>query len=399
MLVHQASTEEGIWRVACADMVGLDFPCQGQSTCVRRNQWRRVEEECAALKRCSAVSVNTQKSAVTLKRRHVWSNFASKCRDIQRAGFVANGEVVHCNLTAAKAWSVNACIQEAGYAYQTCPEIEWSPLDADLSRPPLLLTVDNRGTPMIQRQLVSSNRAPAWLRNSINIAAGVSTKATVDWHTMLRQRLVALQRWLESDKRDQSTMVVVIDGHDVRWGGCLDFAQRVERLSRAGGRGIVFGAEFACGEMYTPFPPGCSGTGRRFNASNQTHSQWTRCNGRGMGACSTPPSRRYVNAGAFAGSKHDVLKMLAHINHPKFQSCSRNRAGDINDQSLLNQFANQYPRHTVLDIDATVFLNLYRMKKSAIHFRGMDVIPAWDTSPACFVHNNGMQLVGGSGWT
>lgn len=159
---------------------------------------------------------------------------------------------------------------------------------------------------------------------------------------------------------EDDTLFVVVDGFDVKWGGCLDFQQRYSRLNASGG--VVFGAEFTCGEMYAPFPPGCAGLG--LGLSSGTHSRWSSCSRAGMGFCADPPERRYLNAGGFAGSKHDIYRMLQHVNDLEFQTCSKNRAGESNDQSILSRFADTYKTHAQLDVNANLFLNLYRMKKT-----------------------------------
>lgn len=391
MRVQKAHAEDGIWRVACTDMLGLDFSCKGRSPCLAKgiHEARRL---CNSLDECKSISLNVDASWATLKRAHIWHKKPGKCKDIKRRGFTYDGGYLRCNTSTAREWAERECATSSGFHHVKCPPLSWVPTPANLHRPPLLLTYSDRGKPMLSTSIQS---APSWISMYHNIVQPRRSKVTKDWHALLRSKLVSLQSWLGKDEREDDTLVVVVDGSDVKWGGCLDFQQRYATLNSS--KGIVFGAEFVCGEMYAPFPPGCAGLG--LHLSSGTHGRWSTCLEPGMGTCSTPPQRRYLNAGGFAGSKRDIYQMLKHINTPSFQQCSRNRAGDSNDQSILSRFAHSYRTHARLDVRAELFVNMYRMKQRSIiatsdgHF-----MPAWDNRPACFVHNNGMRLSGASGW-
>lgn len=121
---------------------------------------------------------------------------------------------------------------------------------ADVSEP-LLLTVMDQQRPAVLRVANSSRSEqelsvrPAWL-TPLNLADASSRKLG---NTRNKPRLVA--RWLRARAAElpEQRIVAFVDGTDVFYGGCVDFARRFEELERRSGASVVLAAELGCSHL------------------------------------------------------------------------------------------------------------------------------------------------------
>ena len=75
-------------------------------------------------------------------------------------------------------------------------------------------------------------------------------------------------------------------------------------------QGVVFSAELGC-DYHVPTPPGCAAippppprrrTAAQGSALAEALPHWANCGVAGPAPCTAPPSYRFLNSGAFAGS-------------------------------------------------------------------------------------------------
>ena len=198
---------------------------------------------------------------------------------------------------------------------------------------PILLTFEDRGAgPRILRQLDAG--APPWVHHPINLATS-GGQGYKGWFTKPR----VLHAWLDKHAATLGDrLVVFIDGSDVMWGGCDTFEREYARIAArhaaattaaaaaaatafasasASGPPIVFSAELGC-DYHVPTPPGCAAIPAppAWAATTPLHAdlgRWHNCAAPGAAPCTEPPSYRFLNSGAFAGTAAALHRMLAAV--------------------------------------------------------------------------------------
>ena len=155
------------------------------------------------------------------------------------------------------------------------------------------------------------------------------------WFTKPR----VLHAWLDKHAATLGDrLVVFIDGSDVMWGGCDTFEREYARIAArhaaattaaaaaaattfasasASGPPIVFSAELGC-DYHVPTPPGCAAIPAppAWAATTPLHAdlgRWHNCAAPGAAPCTEPPSYRFLNSGAFAGTAAALHRMLAAV--------------------------------------------------------------------------------------
>ena len=200
---------------------------------------------------------------------------------------------------------------------------------------PILLTFEDRGAgPRILRQLDAG--APPWVHQAINLAS-FGGQGYKGWFTKPR----VLHAWLDKHAATLGDrLVVFIDGSDVMWGGCDTFEREYARIAArhaaattatataaaaaaasssasASGPPVVFSAELGC-DYHVPTPPGCAAIPAppAWAATTPLHANlgsWHNCAAPGAAPCTEPPSYRFLNSGAFAGTAAALHRMLAAV--------------------------------------------------------------------------------------
>lgn len=271
---------------------------------------------------------------------------------------------------------------------------------------PLLLTVMDQQRPAVLR--VANNDSsegrlrPAWV-TPLNLADASLRKLG---NTRNKPRLVA--RWLRAHAAElpERRIVAFVDGTDVFYGGCSDFALRFEELERRSGASVVFAAELGCSHLppdlgncttYPPPPTWAQGDDAGLVAS----AACARGDNGGFGPCLEPPSNRFLNSGGVAG-RAGALRELFEAVARMPDGALRNAQGHVQDQSGFVRWylrdgaaRGTLSRNVALDHGGSLFVTLPRLRSGAVRRDGatgalLAEWRRWDAArPLCFVHAAG----------
>jgi hypothetical protein len=379
-------------------MIGVDFPCNGRSTCLYRGSMRHdsIRKECLSTPGCVGYVVNYEKTVATLKKRHVILH--GICQSLANATRYTH----RCSYEIANEWARHGCTLVTHNI--SGPRCRWNKthipptLSDNLSgvMKPLVLSVNTLGPALIEKQINIQ------LQRGVDIPFEVKTIGTPEWNQRngwnFLDKIKILYEWLDkAHEIHVDRPIVVVDGKDVIWGGCVKLP-----LDRLPSSQVLFSAELGCGEANVPFPPGCLGT-----YDSAPPPTWAyvhpmlnhvQCKAPQLESvpCSSPPAYGYLNSGGFAGSKRSILWMLRQIQQ-QHDSCFYNRAGFAWDQTVYSRYWMEHQDSVKLDYNASLFLSLYAFKNKMIwdwkrskktHDWGYRL--PWNNEPACFVHANGV---------
>ena len=98
---------------------------------------------------------------------------------------------------------------------------------------------------------------------------------------------------------------------------CFAAAAAASSSASASGPPVVFSAELGC-DYHVPTPPGCAAIPAppAWAATTPLHANlgsWHNCAAPGAAPCTEPPSYRFLNSGAFAGTAAALHRMLAAV--------------------------------------------------------------------------------------
>jgi len=305
---------------------------------------------------------------------------------------------------------------------------------APLGVGPVLLTFEDRGAgPRILRHLDVG--APPWVHHAINLAA-FGGQGYKGWFTKPR----VLHAWLDKHAATLADrLVIFIDGSDVMWGGCDTFEREFARIStryaaatsaaaaaaaaaatsaaasastsgdstarRAlrSGPPIIFSAELGC-DYHVPTPPGCAAIPAppAWAAATPLHAdlgRWHNCAAAGAAPCTEPPSYRFLNSGAFAGTAAALHRMLTAVLAMPRSEVHNAFNGKRDDGLAFTRYWLRSNGSVVLDYEGRLFLSLWRLRAGSVALGGAGadraIRPAWlSGAPACFVHDNGAGIAG-----
>lgn len=391
------STTDRHYRTPCTDMIGVDFPCNGQSTCLYKGDMhhKSIQIKCSSTPGCIGYVVNDDKTVATLKKRHVFlSGICQTLVDATRYTHLCSSEI-------ASQWAQHGCTQITHNL--SGPRCHWKkrhppPTLSDKllgSMKPLVLSVNTLGAALIEKQFNYQSKRGLDVPFEVKTIGDRKWNKINGWHFL--DKIKILREWLNGAREiDADRPIVVVDGKDVIWGGCARLPLEQWRSSQ-----IVFSAELGCGECNVPFPPGCAGTYNTVPPPRWVYAhpmlKHAQCDTPQINSvgCSSPPANGYLNSGAFVGSKRSILWMLRQIQQ-QHDSCFFNRAGFAWDQTVYSRFWMEHQDNVQLDYNASLFLSLYAFKnqmiwdwKRAKSRAGGYRLP-WNSEAACFVHANGV---------
>lgn len=349
--------------------------CDGISpyeSCVQLSESAAVRM-CKSLPNCIGYVLNKERTAYTLKFRRP-------------------NQSPYCTMLSSKIHSTSACSTRLAFQWvrsncslqDVCevPDHERSAHAWSTSKPPLLLTFQTNGQPFVTQH--TSSLTPAWVQQVVNLSPMVQNK-----FVNTKIKMAALRSFLNDEKLSDDQLIVFVDGSDVVYGGCLDFEDRLRTIAT---NGVVFSAEFGCGDVHVPFPPGCIGI-----PSPPYHAEINNYASCRSGHVPVPCAHgtrkyRFLNSGAFAGSKADVLSMLNVLNTYD-QSCFLNRAREVySDQTMYNRYFLDFPTRATLDYSAKVFITTFRLNRRALRRVPDNTYYDWRNKSTCFMHNAGRSM-------
>lgn len=368
----QLRFNHGMLRSTCNEIAGNDFECGSGPSCVVSSQLQ-ANKICQRYSNCIGFVTNVEGTKHTLKTRKTHSK--NKCQAV--VDLVLNTS--KCTPSYVRRWlkykcsPVDSCIAPRSI-------LEDKPFSTALK--PLLITVQTNGAPFF----MNPNNVVPWKQNYINLAQSYS-------FTNTRSKVDMLYRFLQSNHTiEENRLVIFADGNDVEFGGCSNIAENLQSISKSG---VIFSAEFGCGEVHTPFPPGCiaipqPSQGIYWPINTQANCEITSHN---PVPCAQGPFKyKYLNSGLFAGSKHAVLKMLRTIKRYP-QPCFWNRAKEVySDQAMYIRYFLDHPTRVHLDYEGAHFLTTFRLKPKSTMRTMLGVVLKWYSSPICFLHHAGKSM-------
>jgi hypothetical protein len=371
------SIHHGIFKSTCTEMAGDDFFCRsGQMSCVAHSR-AAARAMCKDNDSCIGWVTNQQGTMHTLKQEHIHPN--EHCNAL-RNKLIATSI---CSKQMGRKWVRNKCsISDSCHA----PVSETTSHTWRSDLPPILVTVQTNGAPPFLQQVVNHSFEYVNLAQVPGIPPYRSPLSKIDM----------LHRYLQSAHHRDDRLVIFLDGSDVEYGGCQDFQVRMAKHMQ---RGVLFSAEFGCGELNAPFPPGCVGLpGPSSMIIPATINKWAACDDGDMPASTSIPCSdgrhkyKFLNSGMFAGSRRSILNMLDTISGYN-TSCFYNRAGQVgSDQTVYNRYFLDNPTSVTLDYTGDVFLTTFRLRHDAFARNTSMIVPHWSTQAACFVHHAGRGI-------
>lgn len=351
-----------------------------------------IRKECLTTPGCVGYVVNDAKTVATLKKNHV--SLYGICQNIVKA----TRHTHHCSSEIASQWARHGCTQITHNI--SGPQCHWTkrhppPTLSTGSMRPLVLSVNTLGPALIEKQFNEQ------IKRGVDVPFEVKTIGDRKWNQnhgwSFLDKLKILREWLDgAGEVHADRPIVVVDGKDVLWGGCVKLPLDRWRSSQ-----IVFSAELGCGESNVPFPPGCAGTYNSVPPPRWAYAHpmlnHAQCNAPQISSvgCSSPPAYGYLNSGAFMGSKRSLLWMLRQIQQ-QHDSCFFNRAGFAWDQTVYSRFWMDHQDNVQLDYNASLFLSLFAFKNQMVwdwkhaRSRASGYRLPWNDESACFVHANGL---------
>ena len=192
-------------------------------------------------------------------------------------------------------------------------------------------------------------------------------------------------------------------------------------------------------DYHVPTPPGCAAIPAppAWAAATPLHAdlgRWHNCAAAGAAPCTEPPSYRFLNSGAFAGTAaalHRMLTAVLAMPRSEVHNAFNGKRGAPQRRlkpsrlRLSTRPPPQTPRPSlaswpppraddglaftrywlrsngsvVLDYEGRLFLSLWRLRAGSVALGGAGadraIRPAWlSGAPACFVHDNGAGIAG-----
>ena len=346
----------------CVDAVGIDYGCTQRGgkgsagTCVMPDEFSG-RSRCLADPSCVGIVVsNWARGAATLKRDFEWdlrrldalaralpttaadrgpardahTQRLHSCRRLakQMRNF---STAITCESAFVRMWNAQACFSYVGDRFPT--PVRGSAAAAVLpgegrsdrnSADPVLLTFWDKGTPWLAKGVLNANRTlalpPRWVRSAVNLAAHVPAGLSVP--ELFMAKLRTAYEWLTAadggGRLGDEHLVVFVDGRDVVWGGCADFAARAQRAITAAAGRMILSAELPCGAKVVPreypcsqYPPPPQEAIRWQEESGMlVHAECRTCN---PAPCSDRGLYQHLNSGGWVGRKRAALSMLEEV--------------------------------------------------------------------------------------